>query len=208
MKYSVSELQDENEFTLLRILSLEDMVQFVFGQMRNRTLSTVIFYTVALCSFIWMVWTFFHTLLPGQWGWEKIVLQCFYGFILWPVILIPVHEGIHAASYRIAGASKIKFGVKPDRYLFYVTAHKHVIGRKPFLVVAFSPFIIISVVLIVLVFFFGYPYSWSFITCFFVHATMCIGDFAIASFFVSQSDKEIYTYDDTEKEETYFYIKN
>jgi len=75
------------------------------------------------------------------------------------------------------------------------------------MVVAFTPFIVISVILILLIFSTDYPLSWSFITSLFVHTTMCIGDFAIAGFFVAQSSKEIFTYDDTEKEETYFYIK-
>jgi len=207
MKYTVRELQDENKFTLLHILSLEDMIPFVFRQMRNRNPAIVIFYTVALCSFAWMVWIFFCTLLPGQWGWVKIMLHCFFGFILWPVILIPVHELTHAVVYKLAGAPVIKFGVKPDSFLFYVTADKYVMGRRPFMVVAFTPFIGISVVLILLIFSTGYPLSWSFIASLFVHTTMCIGDFAITGFIVAQSSKEIYTYDDTEKEETYFYIK-
>ena len=208
MKYSVRELQDENNFTLLHTLSLENMVRFVFGQMRNRNPSTLIFYAITLFSFVWMGLTFYYSLLPGQWGSAKIALHCFYGFILWPVFLIPVHEGIHAAVYKLAGAPRIKFGVKPDSYLFYVTADNYVIGRKPFLAVAFAPFLTISIVLIVLVFSTGYPLTWSFIACFFVHTTMCIGDFAIAGFFLSQPGKEMYTYDDTEKEETYFYMKN
>ncbi len=207
MRYSVRELQDEKKFKLLYILSLEDMVRFVFGQMRNRNPSIVIFYTIASGSFIWMILTFVYMLLPGQWGWVKIVLNCFYGFILWPVVLIPVHELIHAMVYKLAGAPDIKFGVKPDSYLFYVTADRYVMGRRSFMMVAFAPFILISVVLILLIFSTDDPCSWSFITCFFVHTTMCIGDFAIAGFFLAQRGKEIYTYDDIEKEETYFYVK-
>jgi hypothetical protein len=207
MKYSVRELQNENEFTLLHVLSLEDIVRFVFRQMRNRNLATVIFYAATLCSFVWMVLSFFYTLLPGQWGWAKITLHCFYGFILWPVILIPVHELIHAVVYKMAGAPNIKFGIKPESYLFYVTADKYVIGRKPFMIVAFTPFLIVGVILLLFIVSTTYPLSWSLIACLFVHTTMCIGDLAIAGFFMAHHSKEIYTYDDTEKEETYFYVK-
>ncbi len=207
MKYSVSELQDENVFRLVKVLSLEDMVQFVFRQMKNHNVTNVVFYAFAFCSFVWMVWTFFFTLLPGQWNWTRIMLHCFYGFILWPIMLIPVHEIIHAASYKLAGASQIKFGIKPEYYLFYVTTDKYVIGKTRFMMVAFTPFVTISIVLILLIFNTGYPLSWSFITSFFVHTTMCIGDFAIAGFFMDFPDQEMYTYDDTEREETYFYVK-
>ncbi len=207
MKYSVNELQDENNFRLVHTLSLNEMVRFVFNQLRNSNAAIVAFYGFTFCSFVWMASSFFFILLPGHYGLARILLNCFLGFIIWPIILIPVHEIIHAVVYKLVGAPGITFGIKPDSYLFYVTADKYVIGKNSFLVVAFTPFIIITVLLALLTFFTDNPLSWSFITCLFVHTTMCAGDFAIAGFFLVHSDQEMYTYDDTEKEETYFYVR-
>jgi hypothetical protein len=206
-QYSVRELQDENRFILIRILSLEDIIQFVIQQIRVLNPATVLFFVAALSSFFMMVFTLVSDVLPTQWGWAKIMLHCFNGFILWPVILIPIHELIHAAVYKVAGAPEIKFGIKPEKYLFYVTADKYVIGKKRFMMVAFTPFVIISIGLILIACFTVYPFSWSFIVSLFVHTTMCIGDFALAGFFMQDDGEEIYTYDDTENSVTYFYRK-
>ena len=169
---------------------------------------TIFFYAATLSSFIYLVHVFLHLVIPGSWGWRVILLQCFNGFILWPVILIPVHELIHAIMYTFTGAPKIKFGVRPEYYLFYVTADKYVIGRNQFFLVAFGPFIIISGLLLWAISFFTPPLAWSFIICLFVHTTMCIGDFALAGFFMQFRKDEIYTFDDTKKGVSYFYKRN
>lgn len=191
----------------MRILSLEDIVQFVFRQIRILNPATVIFFVAALSSFFMMVFTLVSDVIPVKWGWAKIMLHCFNGFILWPVILIPIHELIHALVYKLVGAPEIKFGIKPEKYLFYVTADKYVIGKNRFMMVALTPFVIISAVLILFACFTVYPLSWSFIVCLFVHTTMCIGDFALTGFFMQYIGQEIYTYDDTENSVTYFYRK-
>jgi hypothetical protein len=153
-----------------------------------------------------MVLTFIHGLLPGRWGLMTILFQSICGFIIWPILLIPIHELLHALVYKVAGAPSLKFGFKPEKFLFYVSADNYVIEKKWFLPVAFTPFLIISGILILLNLLSSYPLAWSFAVCLFVHTTMCIGDFALAGFFTQFTGKEVYTYDDVENSKTYFYV--
>ena len=207
MEYTNRDLQDENRFTLLRVLSLEDIVQFLFQQIRILNPLTVLFFIAILLSFSTIVLALVFEVLPGPWSWGKITLVGLLGFVCWPICLIPVHEVIHALVYKLTGAPKIKFGIKPAKCLFYVTADKYVIGKRHFILVALMPFLVISLLLIVLAHFIVTPLSWSFIVCLFVHTTMCIGDFALAGLFIQHKRQAIYTYDDVENSVTYFYKK-
>lgn len=207
MNYTVKDLQNEKNFRLLKVLDLNDVVSFVFENIRKQNIITIIFYLSIIASFLFMVSGFLQFVSSDEWGWRIILNQIFSGFILWPVLLIPVHEIIHAMIYFLAGARNIKFGLRPDLYMFYVTADKYVIGRNRFLPVAFGPFIIISSLVIAANHFLSGPISSSLAITLFVHSTMCIGDFAMAGFFIENRFCEIYSYDDTESNTTYFYEK-
>ena len=84
----------------------------------------------------------------------EIVSHSILGFIVLPVLIIPVHELLHIIPYYIAGAKKIRVGMDLKQYLFYVTAHRHVAGPSQFRIVAVLPFIIISLISLFLIFYF------------------------------------------------------
>ncbi|UCG27380.1 MAG: DUF3267 domain-containing protein [Bacteroidales bacterium] len=206
--YKVEDLSDEKRFSLLLSLGMDDIVSFVLKQIRILNPATSVFYSATIFSFVYMVHVFLHSVIQGPWGWGIVLFQCFNGFVLWPLLLIPLHELIHAVIYKLNGAPKIKFGVRPEYYMFYVTADKFVIGRNQFLLVAFGPFLLISGLLVWCIIFFNPPLMWSFVICLFVHTTMCIGDFALAGFLMKFRENEIYTFDDMETGISYFYKKD
>jgi hypothetical protein len=206
MPVTVEDLQNEDRYSLIEELSIDDIVQFVFRQIRLLNPSTFLFFAGLIISFIFMVRMLFLGVLSGDLDFSNIILNSLLGFVCWPVLLIPIHELVHALMYKIMGAPALKFGWKPDKFLFYVSADKYVIGKTGFLLVAYSPFILISLVLILLIHLTDYPISWSFAACLFAHTTMCIGDFALAGFFMQHPDNNIYTYDDVENGITYFYV--
>ena len=93
------------------------------------------------------------------------------------------------------------------QYLFYVTAHRYVASPFQFRIVAVTPFIIISAVLIFLIFLLPGLWKWSLSVFLFAHATMCAGDFALLNLYFLNKDKKLYTWDDADKKEAYFYEK-
>ncbi len=94
-----------------------------------------------------------------------------------------------------------------SQYIFYVTADQFVASKNEIIKVAFAPFIIINILLILGTQYFEGPVTWSFVLCLFVHSTMCIGDFSMASFFIEHWDKELYIYDNLNEKSSYFYEK-
>jgi hypothetical protein len=125
--------------------------------------------------------------------------------IILPVICIPVHELLHIVPYYISGAKNIRIGMDLNQYLFYVTADKYVASPMQFRIVAWTPFFIISTGLLLLICLLPGLWKWSLSIFLFAHATMCAGDFALLNLYYINKDKKIYTWDDFDKKEAYFY---
>jgi hypothetical protein len=125
--------------------------------------------------------------------------------IVLPLICIPLHELLHVIPYYLSGAKNIRVGMDLKQYLFYVTAHRYVATPFQFRIVAWTPFLIISIGLVFLVFLLPGLWKWSLSLFLFVHATMCAGDFALLNLYHLNGDKKIYTWDDVDKKEAYFY---
>ena len=91
------------------------------------------------------------------------------------------------------------------QYLFYVSAHRYVASPVEFRLVAWMPFFIISSGTMLLIILLPGIWKWS-LSCFlFAHATMCAGDFALLNLYYLNRNKKIYTWDDVDKKEAYFY---
>jgi hypothetical protein len=132
-------------------------------------------------------------------------MHSFLGFIVFPILYIPLHELMHVIPYYLTGARKIRIGMDLKQYMFYVSAHKHVATPCQFRVVALIPFVVTSIILLILVLYLPGLWKWSFSLLLFVHATMCAGDFAMLNFYSLHRGKKIYTWDDADLKIAYFY---
>ena len=206
-KIQVSDLKDERRFRLITSVEHDNVVPFVFQYIWKKNRVTYLYFGINIIFLAYFLRIITFQMIPGSWGAVTTIWQLFLGFILYPVLLIPVHEGIHGLVYLLEGATNIKFGVDLKQYIFYVTADHFVLGRNSFYRLAFTPFIILSLVLAAASIYIQPPYSWGFLICLFVHGTMCIGDFALVSLFAEYPEKEIYTYDQTSEKITFFYEK-
>jgi hypothetical protein len=74
-----------------------------------------------------------------------------------------------------------------------------------FRLVAVTPYILISITALILVFTLPGSWKWSFSLFLFVHATMCAGDFALLNYYFINKHRKIYTWDDADLKEAYFY---
>ena len=121
------------------------------------------------------------------------------------MLIIPVHEILHALPFLFTGARNIRAGIDLRQFFFYVTAHRHVIDPGQFRFVALTPFVILNILLLVLVFMLPGLWKWSLSLLLFVHTTMCAGDFALLNFYRINKNKKIYTWDDADAKIAYFY---
>jgi len=203
MALQVEDLEDPSKYRELLKISYDDLIDFVLDYIRRRS-EVMIFFWSACIIFLGMAVTV-RINIAGYFPVKNIMLHSFLGLIIFPIALIPVHELIHIITYFFSGARRIRIGMDLKQYMFYVTAHRFVTGRKQFILVALTPFLIVSLALIFLVLYLPGLWKWSLSILLFVHATMCAGDFAMLNFYFLNRKKKIYTWDDFERKTAYFY---
>jgi len=203
MALQVEDLEDQSKYRELLKIPYDELIDFVLDYLRRKSEVMIFFWSVCIIYIIIAITVRIN--IAGYFPLKNIVFHTLLGLIVFPLILIPVHELIHIITYFIAGARRIRVGMDLRQYMFYVTAHRHVTGQKSFKLVALAPFITISIILIILVLMLPGIWKWSMSLVLFVHATMCAGDFAMLNFYFFNRKKKIYTWDDFDRKIAYFY---
>lgn len=121
-------------------------------------------------------------------------------------VLVVIHELIHAIAYLLVGVRHLSFGMKLKKFLFYVQADKEVVNYSQFRIVAIAPAIVVAVISLVgIIWYFGQPPYYFFLTVLGLHSLFCGGDFGLLCFFENRKEDEIYTFDVKSEGKTYFY---
>jgi hypothetical protein len=203
MPFSVEDLEEQKKFRLLLTIPYTELIQFVFDYLKKKSLLKFFFWLI--CLFFLSAAIIMRVKIAGIFPISSILLHSSIGFIFLPLICIPVHESLHIIPYFLSGAKNIRVGMDLKQYLFYVSAHRYVAAPLQFRIVALTPFLVISSGLIILVILLPGLWKWSLSAFLFVHTTMCAGDFALLNLYFVNKDKKIYTWDDLDKKEAYFY---
>lgn len=203
MALRVEDLDDERKYRQLLALPYDEMIPFVFDYMKRKSL--LIFLLWSACFIFLLMVISIRIQISGYFPHSNIILHSILGIIVFPLLSVPFHEGLHIIPYYLSGARKIRIGIDLKQYIFYVTAHRHVATPFKFRIVAIMPFIVISAALIICVFLLPGLWKWSFSLFLFTHATMCAGDFALLNFYFINRKKKIYTWDDADRKVAYFY---
>lgn len=129
-------------------------------------------------------------------------------FLVLLLVLLPLHEVIHALAYKYFGAPKIQFRMHWKKAMVMTEAPGFLIAARPFVVVALAPAVIISMLLILVVIFTPFLTSLFTAVLLFLHTLCCGGDMALVSFCLEHSDKNLWTKDDPDEAVSYFYSAN
>lgn len=207
MKPTVEELTSDPKFELLDKLSYDRVLDFAGNYMRKQSRPMRYFYICLLA----MLGLLIVSLMIGVLGRGRSVLsvlkQYGYGIIISFTAIIPIHEIIHGIVYFLLGARKIRFGAELKQFAFYAVADKFVTQKAGFYVLALSPFVIITLLNLAGFIFVPGVASYTYISVIFFHTTMCIGDFALLSYYDTHRGKEIYSFDDVDNRISYFYYR-
>jgi hypothetical protein len=203
MKASVEDLEDQSRYRQLLKLPYTGLVEFILEYIRRRTWIMVLFWTLSIL-FIGLALTI-RINIAGYFPLKSILFHSFLGFLVFPILIIPLHEGLHIIPFILTGARDIRIGADLKQYLFYVTAHRYVISPSEFRFVAYTPFIVVTIALLVLVFFLPGLWKWSLSVLLFVHTTMCAGDFALLNYYHINRNRKLYSVDDADEKTAFFY---
>jgi hypothetical protein len=203
MSFTVEDLEEQTKFRLFLTIPYAELIQFVFDYLKRK--SALIFFFWFICLIFLSGAIFIRIKITGIFPSAHILFHSALGFIVLPLIFIPIHEFLHIIPYFLSGAKNIRVGMDLKQFLFYVSAHRYVATPLQFTIVAFTPFVIISGGIIFLIIFLPGLWKWSLSIFLFVHSTMCAGDFALLNLYFVNRGKKLYTWDDLDKKEAYFY---
>ncbi|HUP48220.1 MAG TPA: DUF3267 domain-containing protein [Thermoanaerobaculia bacterium] len=126
------------------------------------------------------------------------------GVIVMAVVVLPLHEALHAAAYRMTGARRIRWRILWKYVAAYVVAERFVAGARAFFFVALVPFVVITPALIALaVAFPRWGVLW--LTVLLLHTAGVSGDWALMNYYWTHRGREIFTFD--EAGQAYFYVR-
>ncbi len=205
MAFSVEDLDDQTKFRPILTVPYNELITFIFKHLKKSTRLTIMFWSVCFIFLLFAVSIRFN--ISGYFPGINIFFHSILGFVVFPILCIPIHELLHIIPYYFSGARNIRAGMDLKQYLFYVTAHRYVASPLQFKIVAIIPFIIISAVTVFLILLLPGLWKWSLSLFLFAHATMCAGDIALLNFYFLNREKKIYTWDDADLKIAYFYEK-
>ena len=205
MALRVEDLDDESKYRQLLSVSYKDLLPFILEYLKKK--SGFMFIYWSLCSIFVVFNIIIRIRIAGNFPESQIFFHSAIGLIILPLLCIPLHEFLHAVPYWLSGAKNIRVGMDLKQYLFYVTAHRYVATSLQFWIVALTPLFAISSGLILSIIFLPGVWKWSLSLFLFVHATMCAGDIALLNLYFLNRNKRLYTWDDVDKKEAYFYEK-
>lgn len=199
----VEDIENHPGYRELLSVPYGSLVDFVLDYLRRKTALMIVFWSV--CIFTLVIAVTERFMIAGYFSMRSILLHSTLGLIVFPLILIPLHELLHVIPFFLTGARKIRVGMDLKQYIFYVTAHRHVASAVQFRFVALVPFLLINLALLILIFMLPGLWKWSLSLLLFVHTTMCAGDFALMNFLWINRKKKILTWDDADQKMAYFY---
>jgi len=200
---SIEALDDPSDYEKVLTLPYGEIAPFVISHITRPTLPMLLVWIIAGASLFLSVWFWPGLNYPSAGTMMAAGLAA--GVILFPLLLVPVHEGSHLIPFRLAGAKDIRFGADLRQGIIYVTAHRFVAGTRLFSIVALTPLITVTAALTVLILISPAWWKWTFSITLFVHTTMCAGDTALLGYMNSFAGRRVYTWDDADKKEAYFY---
>lgn len=120
------------------------------------------------------------------------------------VVILPLHEALHAIAYRLIGARDIRWDYSLRLMAVWVIAHRFVVGTGPFLFVALAPFVVLNALLIIGAI--AFPAVAVFLLfVLLVHLHGCAGDWALMNFVWLHRARGFWTFDDAHEGKSYFY---
>lgn len=195
---------NSQDFELLEKLDHQELIPFIRQNLKQRSKTAIIFNGLNLIFFLIGLGLFAFDVHRNQLSIGDWLFRYSLGFLL-AFLLVPLHEYLHVWAYKSQGAKQTSLAANFKKFYFMALADGFVANAKQFRIIALTPFVVISLLCLLLMPF--VPYVW-FITLWGVllcHAAMCSGDFGLLAFYELNKHKTIYTYDDVPNKLSYFY---
>jgi hypothetical protein len=127
------------------------------------------------------------------------------GLAITLIVVVPLHESIHAGAYRLFGAPEIRWRISLRQQIVSVTAHRFVLNRKELMWCAALPSVVLSIVLSAAIFILP-SLGPALLTALLLHHLGSRGDWAYVNYCWLCGQRDIYAFEDANLGRSYFYV--
>jgi len=204
-RYTAEQVETSPTFRPLNKLSYDSILPFVWMNIRENNFASRFYLFINVLYLVFLAGISLTGFLIHGFHTGPYFSYLIWGTLAGSFAVVPVHEALHGLAYKLIGAPRIHFGADMRQMLFYVAADRYVVGRNDFYFIALAPFIGINVIAFIIAFFLSGYWHIFFVAFLLFHNIMCIGDFAMISYFMKYPGKELYTFDDHKNRTSYIY---
>jgi len=196
-----------NGYQVLDSLGHQDIIPFIRASMKKKTVFSLLYNVFNLIAALMIVVAFLYNYSLNNFNVWNGLTYLSYGLAI-AFGLVPIHEYIHVLAYKSQGAIHTSYDANLKKFYFMAIADQFVANKKEFQIVALAPFTVISGILVILLLFSGQYWTFTILGVLLTHTAFCSGDFGLLSYFQSQKEMDVVTYDDKKNGISYFYGKD
>jgi hypothetical protein len=199
---SVAALNNPAAFTLLETVDHAQIPQWVAPHIYTwRTIPLVYWaLNVAIAILVW------ETGRRSGLAWPDAASTFFLGVGVGFIVLLPIHEHLHALAYRWQGATRVEVRYLWRQLTALCVAPGEVLSGRAFLPVCLTPLLVINTVLFVVWWIApSGQLALALSGALLLHTGAASGDVAFVQYVASHGTTGIFTYDDEVAAKTYFY---
>jgi hypothetical protein len=185
-------------------LGLDELVPFAKDNIQKSNPVSIFYWAYSMILVATFFWLLFEEQRIETTG---ALTMAFLGVFFFIIILLPLHEIIHALFYKIAGAKKVSLHAQLKRLVLYAIADRFVASMGEFMLMTMAPFLIINSILIILICLVPPNMMWVLFGALLIHTGGCYGDFGLVSYLWQKRKFKPVTYDDVLESKTFFYVK-
>jgi len=198
MRLTPQSLKDQN-FKLLEKVDHDNFSLFIRQQRKKFSTINLVYWLFVICFLAMTGYYFFDSTTSIFFKLLFLGLGVIIAFVL-----TPLHEFIHFLAYKCFGAENVT--IKSYNMLGYMltNADQFVVSKREMKWIATAPFLIITTIGIILLYFLNDMIQISISSMILFHTTLCHADFLILNYFLD-SESDIFMYDDIQDESTFIY---
>ena len=176
MRPTPEDLDDTGRFYLVEEVVHENLVPAVQAYLKRPSPVKAIYVLVNAVAFAVLAFLWVRSGVPFLDAFPNLAMGMCIGYLL----LLPVHEAVHALSYRWLGAKGTRIVYTLRNLTAYCVADRFVVNGREFVWVCLMPFLVLNTILVgILVIVGGFqPLLWGMLL---LHIGACSGDFAFVN---------------------------
>jgi hypothetical protein len=207
-KPTIEDLNDPEKFELFASVDQSRIKEFVLQQVMSDKKIIPIYMIYQTLLFLTGIFFFTRTIILAYRG-NFVFLLITIGAVFFSfTLLVAIHELLHGIALKLAGAPKVTYGGILQKFIFFAEAENFILGKRSFLFVAFTPFVVMQVITVAgMIFWYSVPFLYFFLTVMVIHSFFCSGDVALVTIFYRFPGRDTFTYDNSAEKKNYYFVR-